>query len=69
MVKDFKNWGEEFTHSTVGFQFGYKADKPWWRELSNPPREIGQALVKNIPNTTDLFWVDFTMDQIWPREK
>lgn len=67
MVAEFTAWGKEFSRSTVGFQFGYDADKPWWSRLSDPPREIGQALLKSIPNTTDLYWVDFTMQQIWPR--
>ena len=67
MVDDFKIWGEAFTPSPVGFQFGYEADQPWWSALSNPPLEIGQEILKNVPNTTDLYWVDFTMVQIWPR--
>jgi hypothetical protein len=28
----------------------------------------GQELYNRIPNTTDLYWVDFTMEQIWPRQ-
>lgn len=67
MADDFNRWGKEFTGNPVGFQFGYKADKPWWGELANPPQEIGKALIENIPNLTDLFWVDFTMEQLWPR--
>lgn len=69
MVAEFTAWGKEFAQSKVGFQFGYEADKAWWSGLSDPPRDIGQTLLKNIPNTTDLYWVDFTMQQIWPRGK
>lgn len=68
MIADFGHWGREFREAAVGFQFGYKADQPWWGKLVNPPLEIGQALLKSVPNLTDLYWVDFTMEQLWPRE-
>lgn len=67
MVQAFKTWGEVFSSTSVGFQFGYKADKPWWGSLANPPKDIGKALLDNVPNCTDLYWVDFTMEQIWKR--
>ncbi len=67
MVDDFKIWGEAFAPSPVGFQFGYEADQPWWSALSNPPLEIGREILNNVTNTTDLYWVDFTMERIWPR--
>jgi hypothetical protein len=67
MVEEFKTWGEAFAPAPVGFQFGYEADRPWWDELDNPPQDIGQALLDNVSNTTGLYWVDFTMEEIWPR--
>lgn len=67
MVNEFNVWGQTFAPAAVGFQFGYPADGSWWRALSDPPRDIGKELLNRIPNTTDLFWVDFTMEEIWPR--
>jgi hypothetical protein len=52
----------------VGFQFGYRSDKKWWRKLADPPGTIGQALLAKIPNARDLLWVDFTAYDIWPPE-
>ena len=69
MVDEFKVWGESFAPAPVGFQYGYDADQPWWDQLFNPPEDIGQAILDKVPNTADLYWVDFTMEHIWPRVK
>jgi hypothetical protein len=34
--------------------------------LADPPAVIGKAILARIPNTSDLIWVDFTMEEIWP---
>jgi len=66
MQDDFEQWGKTFFPAPVGFQFGYPADRIWWGQLGDPPQEIGKALLSGIPNTSDLIWVDFTMEEIWP---
>jgi len=66
MVSDFSNWGQTFSPSPVGFQYGYRSDKKWWRKYADPPLTIGNALLNQIPNTRDLLWVDFTAYDIWP---
>jgi hypothetical protein len=66
MLADFDAWGKAFATAPVGFQFGYPADGAWWRELADPPAAIGKAILARIPNTSDLYWVDFTMEEIWP---
>ena len=66
MLVDFEAWGKAFATAPVGFQFGYPADGAWWRELANPPATIGKTILARIPNTSDLIWVDFTMEEIWP---
>ena len=55
-----------FAPSPVGFQYGYSTDKNWWGTMADPPRDIGNALISEIPNTRDLLWVDFTAYDIWP---
>ena len=66
MVTEFTAWGQHFAPSPVGFQFGYASDKRWWSALSNPPRYIGNEILDDVPNTSDLVWVDFTAYDIWP---
>lgn len=66
MVNEFKSWGQKFSPNPVAFQYGYPADKIWWSAFSNPNKTIGQALLNNIPNCKGLFWVDFTITQLYP---
>jgi hypothetical protein len=66
MVNEFTEWGEAFGSAPVGFQYGYPADKVWWKNLQDPPKDIGQALLDKVPNTQGLFWVDFTVLDIFP---
>jgi len=61
LVNEFKLWGENFSQTDVGYQIGYRRDKEWWSELENPPRDIGLALIKNIPNCRFIFWTDETI--------
>lgn len=66
MVTEFTAWGQYFAPAPVGFQFGYKSDQKWWSKLNNPPMTIGNAILTNVINTMDLYWVDFTAYTIWP---
>ncbi len=60
MVNEFETWGKTFAPAQVGFQFGYPADKKWWGELEDAPKEIGNALRARVPNIAGLYWVDFS---------
>ena len=66
LVNEFKSWGQKFYPNPVAFQYGYPADKPWWSLLPDPVKTIGQSLINNIPNCSGLFWVDFTINDIFP---
>ena len=66
LLNEFSAWGTHFSPAPVGFQYGYPADKIWWQNLQDPPGEIGSALLDQIPNTVSLFWVDFTIKEIFP---
>lgn len=68
MVDEFAAWGEAFTPAPVGFQFGYEADRFWWSALQDPPSTIGKAILSAVPNTAALFWVDFTVLEIFPHQ-
>ncbi|HEY6607680.1 MAG TPA: hypothetical protein VI277_00640 [Candidatus Limnocylindria bacterium] len=65
MVAEFAVWGEHFAPSQVGFQFGYLGDRPWWGGLADPPSDIGAALLDAVPNVAGLYWVDFTVREIF----
>lgn len=65
-LEEFTQWGKDFAPSPVGFQIGYPADRIWWRQLADPPSDIGRSILARVPNTSDLYWVDFTMEEIWP---
>ena len=66
MVNEFTAWGNAFAPAPVGFQYGYPADRPWWQGMQDPPKAIGQAILESTPNATGLFWVDFTVLDIFP---
>jgi hypothetical protein len=66
IMVEFTAWGQYFSPASVGFQYGYATDKTWWSRLSNPPQAIGNAILSQVPNTSDLIWVDFTAHDIWP---
>jgi hypothetical protein len=67
MVGEFASWGQRFAPAPVGFQFGYARDRRWWRRLADPPRQLGEAIRAQVPNASDLVWVDFTAEEIWPQ--
>lgn len=66
LLDGFKQWGSYFSPSNVSFQIGYPADKSWWSQLADPPRDIGSALVNDIPNCDGVYWVDFTVLEVFP---
>lgn len=66
MLYYFKKWGNKFSSNRVEYQFGYPDDKVWWSKYANPPKALGEAIRNAIPNTTGLFWVDFTITDVFP---
>ena len=66
MLQEFKKWGARFFPNRVAFQLGYPADAGWWQRLPDPLKDNGEALIAAIPNASGLFWVDFTLSQVFP---
>jgi Polysaccharide deacetylase len=66
LVDEFAQWGKTFAPSPVAFQIGYPSDRPWWIQLKDPPKEIGSAILKAVPNTEALFWVNFSVLEVFP---
>ena len=61
--------GPNFAPSPVAFQFGYPSDRPWWIHFKDPPKEIGDRILKAIPNTEALFWVNFSVLEVFPPDQ
>lgn len=66
MVDEFAAWGQRFAPAPVAFQYGYPDDQHWWKRLNDPPGDIGKAILQAVPNTSALFWVDFTVIEVFP---
>jgi hypothetical protein len=66
LVEEFAVWGETFAPAPVAFQYGYDEDRSWWSRLADPPGDIGRALLDAVPNARGLFWVDFTVLEVFP---
>lgn len=66
MTNEFAAWGKAFPNNPVGFQFGYPDDKSWWKNYSDPFSTIGHSLVNNIPNAKGIYWVDFSVKDLYP---
>jgi hypothetical protein len=59
-------WADYFKPNMVFYQFGYRSDKSWWQNLDNPPQEIGNTIARNISQNCGIFWVDFTLRDVFP---
>ena len=67
MLDKFSNvWAKTFYPNTVFFQIGYESDKSWWSKLHTPPKTIGDALKKKIPQNLGIIWVDFSLSEVLP---
>ncbi len=66
MIEEFAEWGKHFYPAPVAFQFGYPADKKWWGQLHDPPKEIGEAILSKIPNARGMYWVNFSVLDVFP---
>jgi hypothetical protein len=66
MVAEFEAWGRAFAPAPVAFQYGYESDRPWWERLADPPGDIGRAILARVPNAAGLYWVDFTVMEMFP---
>jgi len=69
MVDEFARWAKAFAPAPVGFQIGYDSDRPWWEKLDDPPAEIGRRILEAAPNTRGLYWVDFSILDVFPPER
>jgi hypothetical protein len=66
MLDEFVDyWAEYFAPNMVFFQIGYPSDRPWWQKMSNPPKDMGKAIAQRISQRCGIFWVDFTLRDVF----
>jgi hypothetical protein len=63
-MQDMRDWAVAFKNSPLGAQYGYPKDQKWWSKLSMPPVDLGQALLKELPDYRIILWVDFTANRV-----
>jgi hypothetical protein len=67
MIKEFsESWAPAFYPNLVVFQIGYNTDKPWWSNLPDPPKTIGEAIRKRVRQDIGIIWVDFSQREVLP---
>jgi hypothetical protein len=66
MAAEFVQWGQAFAPAPVGFQYGYPDDRKWWGQFDDPAGDIGRRFLAEIPNLQGLYWVDFTILDVFP---
>jgi len=65
-VDDFKQWGNTFADAEVGYCIGFETDREWWMELADPLIELTNTLIGSIPNCKMVYWVHFTIEEVYP---
>ena len=66
MIQEFAQWAKAFAPAPVAYQIGYPSDRKWWSQLSDPPTDIGIQILKVAPNTEGIYWVDFSVLEVFP---
>lgn len=65
MMDDFASWGASFSDAKVAYQYGYDADERIWGSMKDPFAEIGNDIMRSIPNCVGIYWVDFTIARLY----
>lgn len=66
MMKDYEEWGKTFSNASVGYQFGYEIDRHIWSKMKDPFTTISDDILRKIPNAMSVYWVDFTIRDVFP---
>jgi hypothetical protein len=60
MAKEFAAWANELAPGAVAFQVGYPWDESWWKDLKDPIKDTGTALLEGVTSPTQeigILWV------------
>lgn len=56
----------QYPNNSYGAQIGYPSDKNIWGSMSDPAKEVGLAVQTAIGRPISVFWVDFTITNVFP---
>jgi hypothetical protein len=67
-LDEHKRMAEFAYPNPVIYQIGYPIDKAWWGPFPDPPKNLGDDLIRQTKNGQDcgVLWVDFSFDQLPP---
>jgi hypothetical protein len=65
LVSEHKAMENRFPNNPFGAQYGYPSDKKIWQGMSDPVKQIGSAIEDAIGRPISLFWVDFSIQQLY----
>ena len=57
---------KQFPNNPFGAQYGYPSDENIWDSMQDPVKQIGDAIRNAIGRPISLFWVDFSIEQLYP---
>ena len=56
----------KFPNNPFGAQYGYPSDENIWGSMSDPIKQLGDAIAQGIGRPISYFWVDFSIADIYP---
>lgn len=67
-------WSDKVPGRDVAYQIGYNLDyqnnggndRDWWGLMQDPAKTIGSGVVQRIPDTMGIYWVDFSVRDVFP---
>ncbi|MEE9384744.1 MAG: hypothetical protein V3V08_15175 [Nannocystaceae bacterium] len=62
-TQEFTAWADLLAPADVGFQIGYDEDIEFWTDGDG---DWGNAMVTTLKNAAGVFWVDFTVKEVFP---
>ena len=55
-----------FPNNPFGAQYGYPSDRNIWSGMQDPVKQLGDAIQEILDKPISLFWVDFSIQQLYP---
>jgi hypothetical protein len=67
LVSEHVAMASHYPNNPYGAQYGYPSDSNIWSSMSNPVKQIGDAIKTALSNRIiSVFWVDFSIKTIYP---
>ena len=69
IVAEHKEMAGIYLNNRFGAQIGYPSDKNIWGNMDDPVKTLGDAVESGIRRDISIFWVDFSISQVFPKAK